>query len=70
MRPDGTAKQQVGDQCQDDGDDQRLTWIEPAKFDPLVDRVDDDRQHEHLGDRLPAFMEKIPPMCGVAHDGP
>src|SRR6185436_9276324 len=60
--PGGATNQQVGYARQQEGDDQRLIRVEPAKLDVLVDRVDDHRHHEHVGDRLPALAKPCHPV--------
>jgi hypothetical protein len=67
---DQAAHQQVGDDCQQEGDDDRLTRVDELGDDELVDHIQQDREQEHLADILPAVLEHLRAMPGIVQQSP
>jgi hypothetical protein len=65
-----TPKEQIRHQSQDSCHDHSFLGIKPAKFDDLVNEVNDDGNDKDLGNVFPAFMEQISPIVRIAENDP
>src|SRR5271167_248628 len=67
---DQSAQNQVGHDRQDEGNDDRLSWIYKAQHDDLVHHVQHYRENEHPADALPPVLEHVDTLAVIREEGP
>lgn len=67
---DRTAQNQVRQDRQDDGNDDRFSWINKMQNDELVDDVQHHRENEYLADTLPPILENLGTVGGIRAEAP
>src|SRR5262249_11159283 len=65
-----TADQQVRYAGQDERRHQRFTGIKPAKFNQLINRVENYREHEDFSHRLPSAAKPLATVLRVRKQPP